>query len=90
MFRTDEISQADIEVLLEIKGKGQTLSQIPGGLNFPDRQASGENPFDPIPGQVKWYGRDDPIFGRQMILMLPKEILPFIQHPDSRNFSTLG
>jgi len=90
MFRADEIRQADIEVLLEIKGEGQTLSQIPGGFNFPDRQAPGENPVDPIPGQVKGYGRDDPIFGRQMILMLPKEILPFIQHPDSRKFSTLG
>jgi len=90
MFRADEISQADIEVLPEIKSEGQTLSQIPGGVNFPDRHVSGENPFDPIPGQVKGYGRDDPILGCQLILMLPKEILPFIQHPDSRKFSTLG
>ena len=90
MFRADEIRQADIEVLLEIKGEGQPPPQTLGGFNFPDRQVSGEHPFGPIPGQVKWYGRDDPIFGRQMILMLPKEILPFIQHPDSRKFSTLG
>lgn len=89
IFRTDEISQADIEVLAEIKGQGQTLSQIPGGFNFPDRLLSREKPFDPIPGQVKGYGRDDPILWRQLILMLPKEILPFIQHPDSRKFSTL-
>ena len=90
MFRADEISQADIEVLPEIKSEGQTLSQIPGGVNFPDRHVSGENPFDPIPGQVKGYGREDPILGRQIILMLPKEIFPFIQHPDGRKFSTLG
>ena len=90
IFRADEISQADIEVLPEIKGEGQTLSEIPRGSNFPDRHVSGENPFDPIPGQVKGYGRDDPIFGCQPILVLPKEILPFIQHPDSREFSALG
>lgn len=90
ILRADEIRQADIEVLLEIQGEGQTLAQIPGGFNFPDRPVSGEYPFDPIPGQVKGYGRDDPIFGCQMILMLPEEILSLIQHPDSRKFSTPG
>jgi hypothetical protein len=89
ILRADKTRLADIEVLLEIQGKRQSLSQIPGRFNFPDRQASGEDPFDPIPGQVKWYGRDDPIFGRQLILVLPKEILPFVQDPDSRNFFTL-
>ena len=90
ILRADKISQADIEVLFEKQGERQSLSQIPRRINFPDRPVSGENLIKPVPGQVKGYGRDDPIFGRQMILMFPEEILSFIQHPDGRKSPPAG
>ena len=64
ILRADEIGEADIEVFFEIQGERQTFSQIFGGFNVPDHPVTGEDPFDPIPGQVKGYGRDDPIFRR--------------------------